>query len=85
MGFVSRVVAAAQLEDEVRALTAAIAENAPLTAEATKATINAYLRDPTDRHAADAQRAIDRCNASNDYREGVLAFAEKRKPVFNER
>lgn len=85
MGFVSRVVAAAQLDDVVRTLTAAIADNAPLTAKAIKTTINAYLRNPADTDAADAQQAIDRCNASDDYREGVLAFAEKRKPVFNAR
>jgi enoyl-CoA hydratase len=82
MGFVSRVVPAAELDETVNALAATIAENAPLTALATKATINAYLRDPTDRHATDAQAAIDRCNRSDDYREGVRAFADKRKPNF---
>ena len=82
MGFVGRVVAAAALEPTVRELAATLAENAPLTLAATKATINAWLRDPTDRDAADAQARIDRANGSDDYREGVRAFAEKRKPVF---
>jgi len=85
MGFVSRVVAAAELQDAVRTLASTIAENAPLTATAVKRTVNAYLRDPADKHAADAQDAIDRCNTSEDYREGVLAFSEKRKPVFARR
>jgi len=85
MGFVSRVVPAAELEPAVRALAAAIAENAPLTMVATKATVNAWLRDPTDKQAPDAQAAIDRCNRSEDYREGVRAFGEKRKPVFTRR
>ena len=69
----------------MRELAGTIADNAPLTMAATKATVNAYLRDPTDKHAADAQEAIDRCNRSADYREGVRAFAEKRKPVFSRR
>jgi enoyl-CoA hydratase/carnithine racemase len=85
MGLVSRVVPAAELDETVRVLAATIAENAPLTAVATKVTINAYLRDPTDKHAADAQAAIDLCNRGEDYREGVRAFAEKRTPVFTRR
>jgi enoyl-CoA hydratase/carnithine racemase len=82
MGFVGRVVRAAELQETVRTLASLIAENAPLTATAVKRTVNAYLRDPTDKHAPDAQEAIDRCNTSEDYREGVLAFAEKRRPIF---
>ena len=85
IGFVCRVVPAASLDATVREMAGTIAENAPLTLEATKATINAYLRDPTDKHAADAQAAIDRCNRSDDYREGVRAFARRRKPVFARR
>ncbi len=85
IGFVCRVVPAASLEAAVRELAGTIAENAPLTMEATKATVNAWLRDPGDAHDAGAQAAIDRCNRSDDYREGVRAFAEKRKPVFARR
>jgi enoyl-CoA hydratase len=85
MGFVSRVVPAAELDQAVRSMTIAIAENAPLTAQATKQTVNAFLRNPADKHSAEAQHAIDRCNSSDDYREGVLAFGQKRKPVFTQR
>jgi enoyl-CoA hydratase len=82
MGFVSRVVPAAQLEEAVRTMTSAIADNAPLTAKALKLTVNAFLENPADRNCATAQAAIDACNASDDYREGVRAFEQKRKPQF---
>lgn len=82
MGFVSRVVAAAQLDDAVLALAATIGENAPLTTRAVKQTINAYLGNAAGASPASAQAAIDACNASADYREGVQAFGQKRKPVF---
>jgi enoyl-CoA hydratase/carnithine racemase len=85
MGFVSRVVPASELDEAVRTMACAIADNAPLSAAALKATVNAYLRNPADKDDADAREAIDRCNASQDYREGVLAFAEKRSPVFARR
>jgi enoyl-CoA hydratase len=82
MGFVSRVVPPGQLEEAVQSLTSAIADNAPLTAKALKLTVNAFLENPAERNSASAQAAIAACNASEDYREGVRAFEEKRKPRF---
>jgi enoyl-CoA hydratase len=82
MGFVSRVVPAAQLESAVKELTDAIADNAPLTLAALKRTVHGFLQHPEQRQSAEAQSAIDAANASRDYAEGVRAFAEKRRPRF---
>jgi enoyl-CoA hydratase len=82
MGFVSRVVPAAQLDGAVQELTDAIAENAPLTLRAVKLTINGFLQSPEQRQSLDAQAVVDAANASEDYAEGVRAFAEKRSPRF---
>jgi enoyl-CoA hydratase len=82
MGFVSQVVAPAELDAVVRAYADTIAQNAPLTLKAAKLSVNAFLGTASD-EAADA--AAQACNTSEDYREGVRAFAEKRKAVFRGR
>lgn len=82
MGLVNRVVAAVELERYTLELAQAIAENAPLTLASIKRSLIEWHKDPERRDLALAQRMVDACFESEDYREGRTAFMEKRKPVF---
>lgn len=85
MGFLSRLVPAADLDREVASYCEMIGENAPLTVAAAKRAIVDARKDPEARDLAELQRMIEACFASDDYREGRAAFAEKRKPRFKGR
>jgi enoyl-CoA hydratase len=82
MGFVNRVVPAADLDREVEAYCRMIGENAPLSLVVSKAGIRAVLSDPSDRDLAAIDRMVDQCSRSEDYKEGRTAFMEKRTPKF---
>jgi enoyl-CoA hydratase/carnithine racemase len=82
VGLVTRVLPAAELEQWTRDYAARMAENAPLTLAAHKLAIQETMRPAAARDLEAVRAAITRCFNSADYREGVTAFLEKRKPRF---
>jgi len=84
-GLVNRVVPAANLMSEARALAAQLAGNAPI---ATRYILDAVQRGLEMPHAdASAFEAalFGLAMATDDMREGTTAFLEKRKPAFKGR
>ncbi|MBF6568188.1 MAG: enoyl-CoA hydratase/isomerase family protein [Candidatus Binataceae bacterium] len=85
MGLVSRLVEPDALDGAVREYALKIADNAPLTVSAAKIAIREALKDSDDRDLHKVRATVEQCYDSEDYREGVRAFLERRPPKFNGR
>jgi len=87
IGLVNEVVAAEELESEAVALAAAIAENAPLSMRGNKQAINLLndLAELTPQQEAGLVALRESCFESDDFREGIRAFGEKRRPQWKGR
>ncbi|MBR0680194.1 enoyl-CoA hydratase [Roseomonas eburnea] len=81
LGFVNEVVPQGQALDAAKRWAATILECSPLAVRASKQAVYAGLDEPTLRQAiATMYPAQQRNRDSEDYIEGPKAFAEKRKP-----
>jgi enoyl-CoA hydratase len=82
MGLVNAVLPKAELEDHVRAVAAQIAGNAPLTVQAVKRSVTELSKPSDQRDHRAVSELVRACFESDDYKEGVRAFLEKRPPRF---
>jgi enoyl-CoA hydratase/carnithine racemase len=87
IGLVHEVVADEQLEGAAVALAAEVAANAPLSMKGNKHAIDTLNSDPrlTPEQERELIELRESCFRSEDFREGITAFAEKRKPVWKGR
>ena len=82
IGLVGKVLPDDEFQPWIDKLIVNIAIGAPLTAQQIKFTLMTYHQDEGKRDTDKCEAMFQQCYASDDYKEGIRAFAEKRKPVF---
>jgi enoyl-CoA hydratase/carnithine racemase len=87
IGLVHEVVGDEELEDAAVRLAAEIAANAPLSMRGNKQAIEVLNQNAilSDQQEGDLIALRESCFTSEDLREGIAAFAEKRKPRWQGR
>lgn len=85
LGLVNKVVADDALMDEARALANEIAANAPLAVQGAKRMMRMALAEQFDDHVHHVYLQLLPLFQSQDFREGMKSFLEKREPKFQGR
>jgi methylglutaconyl-CoA hydratase len=83
LGLVNEVLEPDQLAERVRILAQSLAQNSPESLAATKRLMAAQNKPWLDAAIAEAMEANSRARETTDFREGIAAFLEKRKPRWS--
>lgn len=78
IGLVNKVVAPEELMNEAKAMANAITKNAPIAVKLSKAAINRGMQMDIDTAIAFEPEVFGECFATEDQKEGMTAFVEKR-------
>ena len=82
-GLVNEVVPPERLLDRARELAAQLMENSPSSVRQTKKLINGFISRSLDEQISQAVEDNARIRTTADFREGITAFLEKRKPKWS--
>jgi len=82
LGFVNRIIAEAEFQTQVATYAESLAKNAPLALAAIKASIHKALTSTLDDTLTLEMNEQRRISKTEDCREGIAAFLEKREPVY---
>ena len=83
IGLINEIVPAEKLMDSARELASQLMENSPASLRYTKRLLNEHARRELDAQIESAVRENAAVRSTPDFREGITAFLEKRKPRWS--
>jgi methylglutaconyl-CoA hydratase len=82
LGLVNEIVPPERLMARAHELAGQLLENSPASLQATKKLLSSYTREQLDRQVKQAVQGNAGIRQTADFKEGITAFLEKRKPTW---